>query len=44
MKVIYTDQSLDSLQEGMEFLLEDLGNRLKKYRRLKLNYWTKQTA
>ena len=30
MKVIYTDQSLDSLQEVMEFLLEELGISIEK--------------
>ena len=29
MKVIYSDQSLDSLQESLLFLLNDLGNPMK---------------
>jgi hypothetical protein len=35
MKVIYTDQSLDSFQEGMEFLLEDLDIPIEKVSEIK---------
>lgn len=35
MKVIYTDQSLDSLHEGMSFLLEDLGIPMDKVSKIK---------
>jgi plasmid stabilization system protein ParE len=35
MKVIYTDQSLDSFQEGVEFLLEDLGIPIEKVSEIK---------
>jgi hypothetical protein len=35
MKVIYTDQSLDSLHEGMDFLLEDLGIPMEKVSEIK---------
>lgn len=35
MKVIYTDQSLDSLHEVMDFLLEDLGIPMEKASQVK---------
>lgn len=35
MKVIYTDQSLDSLHEVMDFLLEDLGIPIEKVSEIK---------
>jgi plasmid stabilization system protein ParE len=35
MKVIYTDQSLDSLEESVQFLLEELGLPMKEVLKIK---------
>ena len=44
MKIVYTNQSFNSLEDALNFLLEKQGIPVEKVARIKTNYWTGQIA